>query len=1011
MSQPDGLKAHLRRLGLAYLILLSSLILTVAASMAIRKTIRARQFERFKTTGEFVFDTSGHDLAYFLLLLQGLRGLFVESIPEPAEVRAYFKSIEIRELEKKEALEGVGLIWRVTPKNQAEFVNYFTSRGLTNILSEWRASPEDTFPIVDFQSIHPRAYKVVGWDVGTDPVRRAILRKAFETGEAQMTPKLQLNLPKSLNGKPGFIVYLPIFDGGVVPETLEERKAKFLGYVFGSFDSERFFRGIMAKREPILNLEVFDGEMAPENLLYDQDKVFHPQAPPVQFASTIGRYIFGRRWTFYFSEAPEIWSPAERTLPQLVLWGGIVMSFCFFGLVFAQVRGRTTAELLNERLRKSAQELKQSKEEVESNLALTKKAEEGLAHSLSLQLATLESTADGIIVVDRKGKIVSYNQRFLSMWAIPEEFIRANDRQKALACAMEQIIEAEKFQEKIKDLYANPEAESHDELLFKDGRVFERYSRPQKIGDQIVGRVWSFRDVTDRKEAEQSLVRSELQYRDLVETSHDLIWSVDAEERWTFVNQAARRIYGYEPSEMLGRSFSKFQSPEYAQKDLEVFALIKEGKPAFQYVTQQIRKDGNPVWLSFNAMVVSDEAGNTIGAKGTARDITEKLKLEAELLKTSKLESIGLLAGGIAHDFNNILTAIIGNLSLMKTAPSLPAEVSLGLEEVQKASSRARDLTQQLLTFAKGGAPIKQSESIAGIIRDSAEFALHGSKVRPEFDFAPDLSAVEVDAGQISQVIHNLVINSKQAMAKGGIVRISAANKEVSAGDNLPLKPGRYAVVSVRDHGNGIHPQHLSKIFDPYFTTKSSGTGLGLATAYSIIKRHDGLITVESEPGKGTVFHIYLHISTRPPVQRKTHLSPLEKGTGRILAMDDEPAIRAVLAAMLRHLGYEIITVSEGSEAIAEYRNAFQNGHRYDVVIMDLTVPGGLGGLEVVRELLQFDPSVKAIVSSGYSSDPIMSEYRAYGFVGVVEKPYRIDQIARLMREVLNSTSGSVGNG
>ena len=189
-------------------------------------------------------------------------------------------------------------------------------------------------------------------------------------------------------------------------------------------------------------------------------------------------------------------------------------------------------------------------------------------------------------------------------------------------------------------------------------------------------------------------------------------------------------------------------------------------------------------------------------------------------------------------------------------------------------------------------------------------------------------------------------------------------------------------VVSVRDHGNGIHPQHLSKIFDPYFTTKSSGTGLEAATAYSIIKRHDGLIAVESEPGKGTVFHIYLHISTRPPVQRKTHLSPLEKGTGRILAMDDEPAIRAVLAAMLRHLGYEIITVSEGSEAIAEYRNAFQNGHRYDAVIMDLTVPGGLGGLDVVRELLQFDPSVKAIVSSGYSSDPIMSEYRAYGFWG-----------------------------
>ena len=245
-----------------------------------------------KRPGDFVFDTSGHDVADLLLLLQGLRGLFVESIPEPAEVRAYFKSIQISELEKKEALEGVGLIWRVTPKNEAEFVDYFTSRGLTNILSEWKPSPEDTFPIVDFESIHPHSHKIVGWDVGAYSVRRAVLRKAFEQGVAQMTPKVQLNLPEPLKGEPGFIVYLPIFDGGVVPETLEERKAKFLGYVFGSFNSERLFRGIMAKREPILNLEVFDGEMAPENLLYDQDKVFHPQEAPVQFASTIWRGYF-----------------------------------------------------------------------------------------------------------------------------------------------------------------------------------------------------------------------------------------------------------------------------------------------------------------------------------------------------------------------------------------------------------------------------------------------------------------------------------------------------------------------------------------------------------------------------------------------------------------------------------------------------------------------------------------------------------------------------------------------
>jgi PAS domain S-box-containing protein len=1010
MSHPNGLRSHVRRLGLAYLVLLVCLALTLATSFLVRRSIRARQWERFRTTADFVFEASGHDLSYFLLLLQGVRGLFVESVPEPKEVRAYFKSIQIKEVEKKEALQGVGLIWRVTPENEAEFLEYFQKHNLTNIISGWQHSTEERFPIVDFESNNPKAQRVLGWDVGTDPVRREVLKRAFEAGGPAMTPKVELFMPDLSKGVTGFVVYLPIFDGGIVPETTEARKEKFLGYVFGSFDADKFFRGIMAKREPIINLKVLEGANSSENLLYQHDRIIGPEAP-VHFVSSISGDIFGRRWFFYFSEAAGLWSAEERTLEKFVFWGGVLVSLCFFGIVSVQVQGRKTAEELNAKLQESAAQLRASKEELEGNLISTKQAQKELAHSLSLQLATLESTADGILVVDRNGKIVSYNQRFVSMWAMPEELLKSGNTEKARAYAFDQIADGEAFLKKRQEIYAHPEGESHDELIFKDGRVFESYSRPQKVGNEIVGRLWSFRDVTDSRQAEQSLIRREKQYRDLVETSHDLIWSVDSEGRWTFLNQAARRIYGYEPAEMLGRPFTDFESAEQREKDWETFTAVKAGKPASHYVTQHLRKDGSPVWLSFNAIVLRDEEGNVAGTTGTASDITEARKFEAEMLKTSKLESIGLLAGGIAHDFNNILTIIIGNISLLRTTPALSsAENNSSLEEVEKAAFRARELTQQLLTFAKGGAPIRHAESIAAILRDSTEFALRGSNVRAEYAFAEQLSAVDVDAGQMGQVIQNLIINAKQSMPEGGVIKLSAENRSVGREDGLPLRPGKYVVFSVRDHGNGIPKEHLAKIFDPYFTTKRSGTGLGLATAYSIVKRHDGLITVKSEPGEGTAFQVYLRASTAVPVQRASRNGALTKGSGRILGMDDEAPIRTLLAAILRQLGYDIRTVADGAEAIREYQSAIKEGKPYAAVIMDLTVPGGMGGREAIRELLEIDPKVKAIVSSGYSSDPVMSEYKAYGFAGVVEKPYRMQELGRVVQEVLRNSSEATQN-
>jgi two-component system cell cycle sensor histidine kinase/response regulator CckA len=352
------------------------------------------------------------------------------------------------------------------------------------------------------------------------------------------------------------------------------------------------------------------------------------------------------------------------------------------------------------------------------------------------------------------------------------------------------------------------------------------------------------------------------------------------------------------------------------------------------------------------------------------KDISDRKRMEDELLKTHKLDSLGTLAGGIAHDFNNLLTGILGNISLVREQPDLTERSVARLRDAYKAANRAQDLTRQLSTFSKGGAPIKTTASIAQLLKDCAGFVLRGTSVQGKFSIPDNLWPVDMDAGQISQVIDNLIINASQAMPNGGPVLVRAANVVVNKGHSLPLKEGRYVRVSVADQGTGIPKDHLRKIFDPYFTTKQRGSGLGLATSYSIIKRHGGMVTVRSKVGVGTTFYFFLPASsheldalTEQTVQEAT-------GKGRILVMDDEELIRKLAKELLMELGYEVSLAREGSEAIDIYKQAMSDTRPFDLVIMDLTIPGGLGGKQTISALLEIDPHVKTIVSSGYSNDP-----------------------------------------
>lgn len=381
--------------------------------------------------------------------------------------------------------------------------------------------------------------------------------------------------------------------------------------------------------------------------------------------------------------------------------------------------------------------------------------------------------------------------------------------------------------------------------------------------------------------------------------------------------------------------------------------------------------------------------------------MVERQRMEEELLKARKIESVGVLAAGIAHDFNNLLTGILGYVSLAKAMANTDVNMAAYLTEVEQACQRATALTHQLLTFAKGGAPVRHTVSLVELLTESVSFALRGANVRSALQIVADLWPVHADAGQINQVIHNVLLNAVQAMPGGGTVQVRADNVELVAGAAFSLPEGRYVKITVQDHGCGIPKEVLSNVFDPYFTTKAEGSGLGLTTAYAIVTKHDGYITVASEVGAGTTVVIYLPATQPALASAPTRPAIPQSGSGRILVMDDEEMICKLLRRMLESLGYTVECVQDGPEVVAAYQHARTAGQPFAAVILDHTIPGGMGGLETMPHLRAIDPQVTALISSGYANNAVMADWAGYGFSGVLAKPYTIKQLQETLYNVL----------
>lgn len=473
-------------------------------------------------------------------------------------------------------------------------------------------------------------------------------------------------------------------------------------------------------------------------------------------------------------------------------------------------------------------------------------------------------------------------------------------------------------------------------------------------------------------------------------------------------NQAAEGLFGMTETEAVGHRFDELVhlqglgSEEVIPSPMDM-AIVERVVVTGKSDVVLVKTDQSTIEVSYSCAPITDAETQVIGCVFAVRDVSHFRMLEEETFRASKLESLGLLAGGIAHDFNNFLTTIMGNISIASMESNVPNELREMLRESEAASLRASELTQQLLTFSKGGAPVKTKASISEAIRHSVEFTLRGTVIKPTFEICTSLKAVDVDLGQLAQLLQNLTINALQAMPNGGSLSVVASNVTKSVeGKLLP-----FVQIQVVDEGSGISKDTLDRVFDPYFSTKEKGNGLGLSVCYSIMKRHDGHIEIDSIVGKGTT--VTLAFPAREDSDRAARTSKGEESNPvrqidrlRVLVMDDEEPIRDLLSRMLERLGHHSELCCEGSAAVALYRSALNAGQGFDLAILDLTIPGGMGGNECMDRLLKIDPGAVGIATSGYSEDPILSRYQEYGFSGVLKKPYGVLALKEALREVVD---------
>ncbi len=688
----------------------------------------------------------------------------------------------------------------------------------------------------------------------------------------------------------------------------------------------------------------------------------------------------------------------------LILLGGAVFVFLFIKL------SEFTVMRMNDTQRQ-VEEANEQLSESNKGLALQVREREVISAELRKSKAHLENIFNNSIplcITNKEQDIVEANDAYYHIFGkAPEGVVqkcyesRPGSTCKTSECPFDRIMAG--------DLEVVVESKKID----SDGEEYSFLVTARPFMDEqgsIVGIVESFQDITGMKLVEEALAEEKERLLVTLKSIADGVVTVDVRGRVILVNDMAQALTGWKQKDARERELSDIlvlldsKDRKKVLKPVENVLSRTSDEDRGSYAIL-VAKDGWERRVNYSVSPIHDRKNEIIGAVLVFQDITEKMRVELESARVQKLESIGLLAGGIAHDFNNILAAIMNNLALARLLKDSGSKVLEKIEATEQAVLKAKDLTGQLLTFSKGGAPFKKVISISDLVKDTVEFTLRGSNVRSEMQIDDELWPVEVDSTQMHQVISNLTINADQAMEKGGLIRVEMVNWVVGADEEDLISPGKYVKIVVHDEGAGIKEDCLEKIFDPYFTTKAEGSGLGLATVYSIVNQHGGYVFVGSEKSTGTTFTIYL-----PVAEVESGLSGMQTGKveaeitsdkgvgGKILIMDDEKDIREVLGELLELAGFEVVEASDGEQAIKLFK---EDEEGFACVIMDLTIPGGMGGKETIERLLQIDSGVKAIVSSGYSNDPVMADYKKYGFQARVAKPYLPEELVATLNSLI----------
>lgn len=626
-----------------------------------------------------------------------------------------------------------------------------------------------------------------------------------------------------------------------------------------------------------------------------------------------------------------------------------------------------------------------------------------LARSVSLLEATLDSTADGILVVDQHGRVSGFNRQFLALWRIPETLARAGDDERLLAFVLNQVRDPEGFLARVRELYRNPEEVSFDLIEFLDGRVFERYSQPQRLDGIVVGRVWSFRDVTDRRRAEEAARESQELFEMFMRMSPAVAFVKDAGGRYVYVNRAfEEQIWGGTPPPgWIGRTDAELWPDAGTTAELREHdrMVLETGR---QLVTEEAVPSprGERRWLSVRFPL--RRPGGEVYVAGMALDVSDRLHLEEQLRQAAKMEAIGRLAGGVAHDFNNLLTGILGYCELVLDRLDDTSTLRSDVEEIQKAAHRAAALTRQLLAFGRKQVLQPRVLDLNTVVRnlDSLLRRVIGEDVSLTVSLDPALGAIRADPGQLEQVILNLAVNAREAMPAGGHLRVATGASRWPGTD--PPRPA--AALIVADSGLGMDEETRLRVFEPFFTTKAGGTGLGLSTVYGIVKQSGGEVEVQSDPGSGTTFTVLFPVVSDSPDAGDPVAAPVER-TGRletILVVEDEQPVRSLARRILERGGYRVLEAGDAAEALAVLE---RHPGSIELLLSDLILPG-TSGTVLAERVRRNRPGIRTLFMSGYPSSvtdshgttPIPSDF--------LQKPFTPTALLARVRDALAATTG-----